>query len=147
MGLQSWFLQTQSGRTRVMAAAGVGVVAAFVVGMTFQVSDTDITQRSMRHEVLSPRVVSFLFGAVILASLRERARQPAEPVARQAGVTSRPRVDQSRPFFFRKAAATSAGSSFCSLMSSDIVLYAAVGELRRHRVERLHGRRGGLVRG
>ena len=41
---------------------------AFTVGMTFQVSDTDITQRAMRHEVLSHALVSFLFGAVILAT-------------------------------------------------------------------------------
>jgi uncharacterized membrane protein len=41
---------------------------AFTVGMTFQVSDTDITQRRMRHEVLSHALVSFLFGAVILAT-------------------------------------------------------------------------------
>jgi uncharacterized membrane protein len=41
---------------------------AFTVGMTFQVSDTDITQRSMRHEVLGHALMSFLFGAVILAT-------------------------------------------------------------------------------
>jgi uncharacterized membrane protein len=41
---------------------------AFTIGMTFQVSDTDITQRSMRHEVLSHALLSFLFGAVILAT-------------------------------------------------------------------------------
>ena len=37
--------------------------------MTFQVSDTDITQRAMRHQVLRHALVSFFFGAVILASL------------------------------------------------------------------------------
>jgi uncharacterized membrane protein len=42
---------------------------AFTVGMTFQVSDTDITQRAMRHQVLRHALVSFFFGAVILASL------------------------------------------------------------------------------
>ena len=31
MAVQSWFLRTQSGRTRVMVAAAVGVFAAFVV--------------------------------------------------------------------------------------------------------------------
>jgi len=41
---------------------------AFTVGMTFQVSDTDITQRAMRREVLRHALVSFLFGAVILAT-------------------------------------------------------------------------------
>jgi len=41
---------------------------AFTVGMTFQVSDTDVTQREMRHQVLRHALVSFLFGAVILAT-------------------------------------------------------------------------------
>lgn len=41
---------------------------AFTVGMTFQVSDTDITTRPMRHQVLSHALMSFLFGAVILAT-------------------------------------------------------------------------------
>jgi uncharacterized membrane protein len=41
---------------------------AFTVGMTFQVSDTDITRREMRHEVLRHALISFLFGAVILAT-------------------------------------------------------------------------------
>jgi uncharacterized membrane protein len=41
---------------------------AFTVGMTFQVSDTDVTQRAMRHEVLRHALISFLFGAVILAT-------------------------------------------------------------------------------
>ena len=36
--------------------------------MTFQVSDTDITQRTMRREVLRHALVSFLFGAVIVAT-------------------------------------------------------------------------------
>ncbi len=41
---------------------------AFTVGMTYQVSDTDITQRAMRHQVLCHAAISFLFGAVILAT-------------------------------------------------------------------------------
>ena len=41
---------------------------AFTVGMTFQVSDTDITRREMRREVLRHALMSFLFGAVILAT-------------------------------------------------------------------------------
>jgi len=41
---------------------------AFTVGMTFQVSDTDITRRDMRHQVLRHALISFLFGAVILAT-------------------------------------------------------------------------------
>jgi uncharacterized membrane protein len=42
---------------------------AFTVGMTFQVSDTDVTQRAMRHQVLRHALLSFLFGAVILATM------------------------------------------------------------------------------
>ncbi|MFI5052751.1 MAG: DUF1345 domain-containing protein [Acidimicrobiia bacterium] len=41
---------------------------AFTVGMTFQVSDTDITQSLMRRAVLRHALLSFLFGAVILAT-------------------------------------------------------------------------------
>lgn len=41
---------------------------AFTVGMTFQVSDTDITRREMRRNVLRHALISFLFGAVILAT-------------------------------------------------------------------------------
>jgi uncharacterized membrane protein len=42
---------------------------AFTVGMTFQVSDTDITRREMRRAVLRHSLLSYLFGAVILASV------------------------------------------------------------------------------
>jgi uncharacterized membrane protein len=41
---------------------------AFTVGMTFQVSDTDITQQVMRRAVLRHALLAFLFGAVILAT-------------------------------------------------------------------------------
>lgn len=41
---------------------------AFTIGMTFQVSDTDITRREMRRQVLRHALMSFLFGAVILAT-------------------------------------------------------------------------------
>ena len=41
---------------------------AFTVGMTFQVSDTDITRREIRRTVLRHALLSFLFGAVIVAS-------------------------------------------------------------------------------
>jgi uncharacterized membrane protein len=41
---------------------------AFTVGMTFQVSDTDITRRVLRRAVLRHALLSFLFGAVILAT-------------------------------------------------------------------------------
>jgi uncharacterized membrane protein len=41
---------------------------AFTIGMTFQVSDTDITSQTMRRAVLRHALLSFLFGAVILAT-------------------------------------------------------------------------------
>jgi uncharacterized membrane protein len=41
---------------------------AFTVGMTFQVSDTDLTSPTMRGNVLRHALLSFLFGAVILAA-------------------------------------------------------------------------------
>jgi uncharacterized membrane protein len=41
---------------------------AFTVGMTFQVSDTAITSRAMRGAVVRHALVSYLFGAVILAT-------------------------------------------------------------------------------
>jgi uncharacterized membrane protein len=40
---------------------------AFTVGMTFQVSDTDIQSRRIRRSVLGHALLSYLFGAVILA--------------------------------------------------------------------------------
>jgi uncharacterized membrane protein len=40
---------------------------AFTVGMTFQVSDTDIQAREMRRTVLEHALFAYLFGAVILA--------------------------------------------------------------------------------
>jgi uncharacterized membrane protein len=40
---------------------------AFTVGMTFQVSDTDVTSKDIRRAVLRHALVAFLFGAVILA--------------------------------------------------------------------------------
>jgi uncharacterized membrane protein len=40
---------------------------AFTVGMTFQVSDTDVGSRSVRRTVLRHALISYLFGAVILA--------------------------------------------------------------------------------
>jgi uncharacterized membrane protein len=40
---------------------------AFTVGMTFQVSDTDIQARRTRRTVLRQALLSYLFGAVILA--------------------------------------------------------------------------------
>jgi uncharacterized membrane protein len=42
---------------------------AFTVGMTFQVSDTDIQIRPIRRTVLVHALFAFLFGAVILAML------------------------------------------------------------------------------
>jgi len=40
---------------------------AFTVGMTFQVSDTDIQSRVIRRSVLRQALLSYLFGAIILA--------------------------------------------------------------------------------
>jgi uncharacterized membrane protein len=40
---------------------------AFTVGMTFQVSDTNLTTKPIRRIVLSHALLSFLFGAVMLA--------------------------------------------------------------------------------
>ena len=40
---------------------------AFTVGMTFQVSDTDIQSRAIRRTVLRHALLAYLFGAVILA--------------------------------------------------------------------------------
>jgi uncharacterized membrane protein len=41
---------------------------AFTIGMTFQVSDTDLTTPAVRSTALKHALVSYLFGAVILAS-------------------------------------------------------------------------------
>jgi uncharacterized membrane protein len=40
---------------------------AFTVGMTFQVSDTNVTRTRMRSLVLGHSLLSYLFGAVIIA--------------------------------------------------------------------------------
>ena len=40
---------------------------AFTIGMTFQVSDTDIASREIRRTVLRHALLAYLFGAVILA--------------------------------------------------------------------------------
>jgi uncharacterized membrane protein len=41
---------------------------AFTVGMTFQVSDTEINSRAIRATVLRQSLLAYLFGAVILAA-------------------------------------------------------------------------------
>ena len=41
---------------------------AFTIGMTFQVSDTDITTKPMRRAILSHALLSWLFGAIIVAT-------------------------------------------------------------------------------
>jgi uncharacterized membrane protein len=41
---------------------------SFTIGMTFQVSDTDIQRASIRHTALRHALLSYLFGAVILAT-------------------------------------------------------------------------------
>jgi uncharacterized membrane protein len=40
---------------------------ALTIGMTFQVSDTDLTTKSIRHAATRHALVSYLFGAVIIA--------------------------------------------------------------------------------
>jgi uncharacterized membrane protein len=40
---------------------------AFGVGMTFQVADTDVTDHGIRRTVLQHSLLSYLFGAVIIA--------------------------------------------------------------------------------
>lgn len=40
---------------------------AFTIGMTFQVSDTDISSKAMRATALRHALLSYLFGAVIVA--------------------------------------------------------------------------------
>lgn len=44
------------------------VYLSFTIGMTFQVADTDLTTKSMRTTVLGHALLSFLFGAVIIAA-------------------------------------------------------------------------------
>jgi uncharacterized membrane protein len=39
---------------------------AFTIGMTFQVSDTDLTSKAMRRTALRHALLSYLFGAVII---------------------------------------------------------------------------------
>jgi uncharacterized membrane protein len=41
---------------------------AFTVGMTFQVSDTQITSKSIRHTILRQALIAYVFGTVIVAS-------------------------------------------------------------------------------
>jgi len=41
---------------------------AFTIGMTFQVSDTDLTRKSIRAAALRHALLSYLFGAVIVAT-------------------------------------------------------------------------------
>jgi uncharacterized membrane protein len=41
---------------------------SFTIGMTFQVSDTNITRKGIRHLALHHALLSYLFGAVILAT-------------------------------------------------------------------------------
>jgi uncharacterized membrane protein len=42
---------------------------AFTVGMTYQVSDTDIRNRVVRRTILRHALISYLFGAIIVALL------------------------------------------------------------------------------
>ncbi len=40
---------------------------AFTVGMTFQVSDTDVSDKGIRRTILRHMLLSYVFGAVIIA--------------------------------------------------------------------------------
>jgi uncharacterized membrane protein len=40
---------------------------AFTIGMTFQVSDTNLTAKPIRRTALRHALISYLFGAVIVA--------------------------------------------------------------------------------
>ena len=57
---------TSRRRTRNPTTSDFAYVA-FTVGMTFQVSDTDIQARRTRRTVLRHALLAYLFGAVILA--------------------------------------------------------------------------------
>ena len=41
---------------------------AFTIGMTYQVSDTDLTTKEIRHTALRHALLSYLFGTVIIAA-------------------------------------------------------------------------------
>jgi uncharacterized membrane protein len=41
---------------------------AFTIGMTYQVSDTNLTARAIRHTALRHALLSFVFGTVIIAA-------------------------------------------------------------------------------
>jgi len=41
---------------------------AFTIGMTFQVSDTDLTHKVIRATALRHALLSYLFGAIIVAT-------------------------------------------------------------------------------
>ena len=41
---------------------------AFTIGMTFQVSDTDVNSKPMRRMILAHALLSWLFGAIIVAT-------------------------------------------------------------------------------
>jgi uncharacterized membrane protein len=41
---------------------------AFTIGMTYQVSDTNLTSRAIRRTALQHALISFLFGTIILAT-------------------------------------------------------------------------------
>lgn len=41
---------------------------SYTVGMTFQVSDTNISKAKVRHSILRHSLLSYLFGTVIVAT-------------------------------------------------------------------------------
>jgi uncharacterized membrane protein len=54
--------------SRTLPDYGDFAYLAFTVGMTFQVSDTEVTTKEMRRAVLHHALLSWLFGAIIVAT-------------------------------------------------------------------------------
>lgn len=52
---------------RRLAVGALVAYVAFTVGMTFQVSDTDVRSRLIRRSVLRHALLAHVFGAVVLA--------------------------------------------------------------------------------
>jgi uncharacterized membrane protein len=68
---------------------------AFTIGMTYQVSDTNLTSKAMRHTALRHALISYLLGTVIIAATINvaagRARRGTDdPVRPRTGTSTRP---------------------------------------------------------
>lgn len=66
-------LYYRAGKGAEMNGAGPPVYAdfayiAFTIGMTYQVSDTDLTTKPMRHAALRHALLSYLLGTVVIAA-------------------------------------------------------------------------------